>query len=187
MCVVPATAHQERRADRSVRGSRVHPGSAYSAPLAGMGSGHSGCWLQGSRSWVGVIDWRHWSRIHGRQSSLHGRGLGRKEQSYRRARGPWQLPTLCKVVRHTTLREGGSYVAGRIRPAAPPGTAGVDSRASSTSSGMPRRGECRLTRRCSSRTPHASARACTHAATPRAAPAAPRGHGTLETDLGVRC
>jgi hypothetical protein len=44
-----------------------------------------------------------------------------------------------------------------------------------------------LTSRCSRRTPRASPRSRAHAATPRAAPAAPRGRGTLESDLGVRC
>jgi hypothetical protein len=33
----------------------------------------------------------------------------------------------------------------------------------------------------------ASARRWARSATPRAAPAAPRGRGTLEGDLGVRC
>ena len=30
----------------------MHSGSAYSAPLASMGSGHSGSWLHGSRCWA---------------------------------------------------------------------------------------------------------------------------------------
>jgi hypothetical protein len=47
--------------------------------------------------------------------------------------------------------------------------------------------ECRPTGRCRSRTSRASARTLTSAATPRAAPVAPRGRGTLEGDLGVRC
>ena len=50
--------------------------------------------------------------------------------------------------------------------------------------------DCRrrgLTSRCSSRTPRASARGWAYAATPRAAPATPRGRDTLERDLGVRC
>jgi hypothetical protein len=43
------------------------------------------------------------------------------------------------------------------------------------------------TGRCRSPTSRASARGSAHAATPRAASAAPRGRGTLEGDLDVRC
>ena len=43
------------------------------------------------------------------------------------------------------------------------------------------------TSRCSSRTPHAAAWRWADAATPRTAPAAPRGRDTLERDPGVRC